>query len=581
MRGGRIAQEMNGKGTIRLWVLVSALSGCTTMVLPGDGGVEGGLADTLMTDVPSSVCESIDADGDGISDVNEGTGDADGDEIPNLEDLDSDGDGISDSVEAGVDDCTIRPVDTDEDGLPDYLDNDSDNDGASDGEEAAAGSSRTSPDSDGDGVGDLQEIAFAHFHCEDEPSTCDCVLTEACAVPDEVTIAVLANDERAEFDVSFSTSIPAADVFFLVDTTQSMGGTLANVKSVFAGGDLLTQIETHIPDVRLGGGQHDDFPLGPYGAADDETFLLARAMTPPANISGLIESIEAMELHGGGDGPEANVQALHQLITGDGGLWRYTEGTPRSYEARATAGDCRTGFGAACFRDGVLPIVLHFTDACAHNGPPGEFVGCTPYENIDPAVATWNEVVAELSARGTKFLGVNATQTACEEDAPATTTSPCYFLQQTALATGTVSPEGRPLTLDLPNDAELGEFRAAIVAAVELVATRVPLRVSASADGGAGSFVEAIRPACVPDEPTLPCWTPPPGVSPADAVAGVEDSVFEGVLPGTQVLFRLELRNAGTASGPRSQLSQATLEARGGPLRLQGLELIVAVPAAS
>ncbi|MFK7998458.1 MAG: hypothetical protein AB8H86_02635 [Polyangiales bacterium] len=540
-------------------------------------------ADVLTTDVPPSICGArTDTDRDGISDANEGTDDTDGDEIPNLEDLDSDGDGVPDAIEAGVADCTIRPLDTDGDGLPDYLDNDSDNDGASDGEESAAGSSRVLSDTDSDGVGDLEEIAFADFHCEDEPSTCECVTTDACVVPAEVTIAVLADGESAEFDVSFSTSIPAADVFFLVDTTQSMGGTLANVKSVLDGGDLVSQIQTHIPDVRLGGGQHDDFPLGPYGAGDDETFLLARAMTPPTNVSLLIDALEEMELHGGGDGPEANVQALHQLISGEGGRWTYTEGpSPRSYDARATAGDCRSGYGAACFREGVLPIVLHFTDACAHNGPPGEYVGCTPYENIDPSVGTWDDVISELNERGTKFLGVNATRTGCEESAAATSTSPCFFLQQTAIATGTVSPEGRPLTLDLPNDAELPEFRAALSAAVELVATQVPLRVSASAAGDVEAFIQAFRPACVPDEPTLPCWSPPAGVSAAAAVADVNESAFEGVLPGTQVLFRLELRNVGTVSGRRSQRSRGTLEARGGPLRLQARELIVAVPAAS
>ena len=28
--------------------------------------------------------------------------------------------------------------------------------------------------------------------------------------------------------------------------------------------------------------------------------------------------------------------------------------------------------GAACFRPSALPIVVHFTDACSHEGPPGE-----------------------------------------------------------------------------------------------------------------------------------------------------------------------------------------------------------------
>lgn len=58
-----------------------------------------------------------DDDGDGISDIVEGTGDLDGDGIPNYLDEDSDGDGINDSVEADVD--------SDGDGILDYLDSDS------------------------------------------------------------------------------------------------------------------------------------------------------------------------------------------------------------------------------------------------------------------------------------------------------------------------------------------------------------------------------------------------------------------------------------------------------------------------
>ena len=102
--------------------------------------------------------DDIDDDNDGITDVNEGTGDTDGDGIANYLDLDADGDGIPDNVEAqttagyilpsgmdadgdGLDDAydasdSVEPgfsqgltaVDTDEDNTPDYLDTDSDND---------------------------------------------------------------------------------------------------------------------------------------------------------------------------------------------------------------------------------------------------------------------------------------------------------------------------------------------------------------------------------------------------------------------------------------------------------------------
>ena len=65
-----------------------------------------------------------DGDGDGISDMAEGTDDADGDGAPNYLDADSDGDGIPDRDEG--------EADPDHDGLTNALDTDSDNDGVSD-----------------------------------------------------------------------------------------------------------------------------------------------------------------------------------------------------------------------------------------------------------------------------------------------------------------------------------------------------------------------------------------------------------------------------------------------------------------
>lgn len=578
MGGG--PERVGGKRRSRLLTLFFWIGACCPTAPSTDAGLI--LRDTSV-DVPPRICEDrTDSDRDGISDADEGIEDVDGDEIANRDDLDSDGDGILDIDESGDADCTTQPFDTDGDGLPDYLDNDSDDDGASDREEERAGSDRLSRDSDGDGVGDLEELVFAEFHCSDQPETCDCVNDRECVVPPEVTIAVLAEGTGAQLDVSFSTSIPAADVFFLVDTTDSMGGTLANVKSALRDGGLLSEIQAHIPDVRLGGGQHDDFPLGPYGSGDDETFLLARAMTRPENVALLIDALDAMALHGGGDAPEAHVQALHQVVTGAGGSWQYSVGASESeYETRATAGDCLSGFGAACFRERVMPIILHFTNACAHNGPPGESAECAPYENIEPAVQTWSDVVTELNARGAKYMGVNATRVACEDDAPATSTSPCFFLQQTAMATGTVSADGRPLTLEVPNDANVSDFRAAVALAVELAATRAPLRVQATSQGDAARFVRSLAPACVTEEPTSPCWTPPAGVDAGDAVGRVDESAFHQVLPGTAVVFRLVLENTDVASLRASQASQGTLEALGGPLLLEARKLIVAIPAAS
>ncbi len=78
-----------------------------------------------------------DSDGDGITDYEEGTEDADHDGLPNYLDPDSDGDGLWDADE-GVDDV-------DHDGLPNYLDTDSDGDGYSDADETQSGTDPYDP----------------------------------------------------------------------------------------------------------------------------------------------------------------------------------------------------------------------------------------------------------------------------------------------------------------------------------------------------------------------------------------------------------------------------------------------------
>lgn len=100
-----------------------------------------------------------DADGDGISNADEGFEDdvnTDGDEWPDWLDLDSDGDGIPDADEAGDDDLETPPIDTDGDGVPDFQDTDSDGDGILDSE--GVGEDGELIDTDGDGEPDFIDL---------------------------------------------------------------------------------------------------------------------------------------------------------------------------------------------------------------------------------------------------------------------------------------------------------------------------------------------------------------------------------------------------------------------------------------
>ncbi|MFT5822079.1 MAG: putative repeat protein (TIGR01451 family), partial [Crocinitomix sp.] len=93
----------------------------------------------------------LDDDNDGIPDLEEGDGDTDGDGIPDSLDLDSDNDGIPDIIEAGG-------TDTDGDGvLDDFVDTDGDGLG-DEVDEDDGGTPLDNPDSDGDGVLDIQDL---------------------------------------------------------------------------------------------------------------------------------------------------------------------------------------------------------------------------------------------------------------------------------------------------------------------------------------------------------------------------------------------------------------------------------------
>lgn len=108
-----------------------------------------------------------DADGDGISDRDEGAAlrvDTDKDGTPDFKDLDSDGDSLPDAEEAGDRDVATAPRDSDLDGAFDFRDLDSDaneRDDEIEGLEDRDGDrvgNFADPDDDGDGIYDTDEL---------------------------------------------------------------------------------------------------------------------------------------------------------------------------------------------------------------------------------------------------------------------------------------------------------------------------------------------------------------------------------------------------------------------------------------
>ncbi len=560
-----------------------------------------------------------DSDGDNILDRHEGAQDQDRDGIPSFQDTDSDGDGILDAEEAGDGDPTTPPrvcenevdpttcnssgteceVGLDE--FADFADFDSDNDGLGDAEEAALGTDPCSVDSDEDGQSDLAEGAYERYNCEDGTTgtDCGCATSASCTIPARHFYVVLPYGEAPiQRNLDFGTTIRVADIFFISDTTGSMSGTVDNVTRTVSGpGGIIERITDTIPDAWVGGGQHDDMPFGSYGSTPDEPFILAIGMTPPDRSAEVAAAFDRIAIHGGADGPESQTQALWQIVTGEGNTWMGDSfGGSMTYTIPAYRDRCLdTGWGAPCFRDGALPIVVHFSDICAHNGPPDEDPSCDPYVGITPAPATWTETMAEMNRRGARYIGVNASGgESCATVTGPAGYSPCWFMKRTANETGTVDLDGNPLVYDLPNSASTTEFADSIVEAIETVATRVALDVDTALrdDPGDGEGVPADRfikqrtPACNAGSgmPTTDdCWMAPTGVTHDQAIATFDLSTFYGVVPGTRVTFRITFQNDFYQNPDfRTKLFVAFIDVRGGGTTvLDTRQVFVVIPAFS
>ena len=116
------------------------------------------------------------------------------------------------------------------------------------------------------------------------------------------------------------------DVFFLSDTTGSMGSVIDKVKA--SANDLLTQILAAYPNTQFAVGNYKGdpcesaggIPPNCYAGSDPYNYQLQQAITN--NTSLVTNAINAWAADGGGDAPEANFYALQQLAASSATGWR-------------------------------------------------------------------------------------------------------------------------------------------------------------------------------------------------------------------------------------------------------------------
>jgi len=492
-----------------------------------------------------------DSDNDTIMDGHEFTADTDADGLFDYEDTDTDGDGVPDIEEAGDLALMTAPVDTDDDGTADFRDTDSDNDGLSDADELLYGTSRTIGDTDGDGVVDLVEVAA----CPPRDTSCAGDATNPDSSPrtrgDFVfLVPYMEPPDPVRDTLDFATNLRVADVYFLMDTTGSMGGAITSLRSGLStpGTGLIDRVRSVIPETWFGVGGFDDYPVSPYGSAgSDLAYYHFQDMTGDTTIAQA--AVNRYATHSGNDGPESDVPALWAVATGRGlpGMSAWTGDRASGYMGFTACPSDRSE-GWPCFRDGAVPIVILMTDIEFHNGPGGT----DPYTVAGADVApTYLDAVAALNAANVRVIGI-AVSGGGRSD-----------LEAIARDTGSVDAAGAPLVSNWSSGSPIGD---AVVDQISTLATQAEFDITLVYQDDTSDGVDT-RTAFLDHYEANTTGSVERGCEPRDAVDSDGDGwddMFENVSGGARVCFDIVVKQNDTVMPtPHAQLFQATLRILG------------------
>jgi len=322
--------------------------------------------------------------------------------------------------------------------------------------------------------------------------------------------------------------VSVADVFFIIDRTGSMDGEIDNIKANLQR-SIVPAIARTIDDVQFGVATYGDFPLRApngvdYGDPTDIPFTLVSPIDRGiANVQGAVDGIVT---GGGGDNPEAMIEALFQVATGAGYLpWI----TPRA----ACPVPGRLGYG--CLRPNAQTILVLVADAPSHNGPLNSN-GYNATSFTAPAVCPPGRPACAAATPPhsyadavTALRGLNARVIGISSGVPPF--SGRDDMRRLAVDTSSVTASGTPLVFDIGADGR--DLDTRVVTAVETFTRQVRFNASArivdlDPERPASQFVLAVRPATA---------------TPMSNIERLDPTTFYGVVPGTRLTFALDLQN--------------------------------------
>ncbi|HET7482826.1 MAG TPA: YCF48-related protein [Actinomycetota bacterium] len=262
------------------------------------------------------------------------------------------------------------------------------------------------------------------------------------------------------------------DVFFVVDTTQSMEASIDGLRRGMQA--IIDQLASKGLDVEFGVGEIKDYPIPGYGDAQqgDFPYRLDRRIGPPDDE--LKAALERLESSGGGavDAPESQLTGLYQAATG--------EGDPPWVPAGQDAG----------FRPGATKVIVNITDAPFHDEPQHP---SPPFESVVSALRNKGILqigLAIYGPRGARGLP-DLRRMADETDTVAPEPVDCDGDGKPDLETGTA------LVCEITDQDYDGALNLApaIVATLEAVTQEVPVEMEAA---DVPELVADISPALIP-----------------------------------------------------------------------------------
>jgi Ca2+-binding RTX toxin-like protein len=206
------------------------------------------------------------------------------------------------------------------------------------------------------------------------------------------------------------------DVNILVDTSSSFADDLPNFKNEVPA--LIDDLAAQYSGIKFSLGSFQDYPISPFGSAASGDVAYERLVdfndqNDPGNNAGVVKNaIASLDTRFGDDGPQSQLAALYQTVTGYG----ETIAAPFA-NASIPPGQ------QVHFRQQATKIILLFTDAGFHN--PGD-AGDLPY----PGPTFAQTVSAIQAADPPMVIGISSGGGGVAD------------LQAMASATGAVAPAG-------------------------------------------------------------------------------------------------------------------------------------------